>query len=172
MELKWHDKQRNNKNILCSNRTFMELKFWSRWLYYLCRNVLIAPLWNWNRYCQRPSYHPPYVLIAPLWNWNFLSRTSKADGISVLIAPLWNWNGRRRNTRGALLAVLIAPLWNWNVLIFSFFSCRPPVLIAPLWNWNTRHWGLSVSGWTRSNRTFMELKYLLKCSDSNTWITF
>ena len=33
------------------------------------------------------------------------------------------------------------------------------VLIVPLWNWNGETIKLGYNGFTRSNRTFMELKY-------------
>ena len=34
------------------------------------------------------------------------------------------------------------------------------VLIVPLWNWNNETFKLGYNGFSRSNRTFMELKLL------------
>ena len=54
------------------------------------------------------------------------------------IAPLWNWNYDARTHKAYTRTTPIAPLWNWNKVLpcFTIFSYN-------------------------SNRTFMELKYII-----------
>ena len=166
--------------------------------------VLIAPLWNWNKYNKEAREYLSIVLIAPLWNWNMVYELKCREGRGVLIAPLWNWNSRQvgrthsadssnrtfmelkfghrlRATwaKTVLIAplwnwnqcgqimyvsfslVLIAPLWNWNIWLLSWKSTLATVLIAPLWNWNMLYVICYLNKFKCSNRTFMELKYLV-----------
>ena len=55
--------------------------------------------------------------------------------------------------------VLIVPLWNWNVGGSTGKYDHWCVLIVPLWNWNRSAWNPSGNRGSRSNRTFMELKW-------------
>ena len=57
--------------------------------------------------------------------------------------------------------VLIVPLWNWNYRQSGCLSWTLLVLIVPLWNWNEPD-GVAALPLVRSNRTFMELKWLYK----------
>ena len=119
-----------------SNRTFMELKWWTHNCDNLLFHVLIVPLWNWNGTATCDSIGCCCVLIVPLWNWN-LSNALLAEFLpEVLIVPLWNWNmadvlsrmfsffcsnrtfmelkSKTRNKTETTMTVLIVPLWNWN----------------------------------------------------------
>ena len=158
----------------------MELKLRSAARTFAANCVLIAPLWNWNQWCPSVIPHKREVLIAPLWNWNqarvkgypsvmrsnrtFMELKSPSAAFSflaafVLIAPLWNWNDGEDQKTNHCSRVLIAPLWNWNEGGKRTWTRRAWVLIAPLWNWNPfRRW--LGSGHARSNRTFMELKWV------------
>ena len=109
------------------------------------------------------------VLIVPLWNWNTCKGFSLSAVDYVLIVPLWNWNGARSALRQPSKLVLIVPLWNWN-LETKMALWWGAVLIVPLWNWNKKiNWyERSIS---RSNRTFMELKYFVGFqSDNVQWV--
>ena len=59
-----------NNRTYCSNRTFMELKYWHDKQKSPNHLVLIAPLWNWNADKMQAIINNHLVLIAPLWNWN------------------------------------------------------------------------------------------------------
>ena len=78
----------------------------------------------------------------------------------VLIVPLWNWNLIDVGQRNALLDVLIVPLWNWNAFVGGKQVPDNLVLIVPLWNWNWAARPQRQPRKPRSNRTFMELKWL------------
>ena len=53
----------------------MELKSWAKLVGELLDDVLIVPLWNWNRKAMIKEYLQ-YVLIVPLWNWNSKYKTN------------------------------------------------------------------------------------------------
>ena len=119
-------------------------------------SVLIAPLWNWNRLAKAKDRAPFKVLIAPLWNWN----PATAAGISLMIRSNRTFMELKSPSTAAHTSprrILIAPLWNWNWSVLQVVAFDPKVLIAPLWNWNWIFLG-SQQDFTRSNRTFMELK--------------
>ena len=94
MELKWYSDMRRHWRQARSNRTFMELK---------C-HYAFAQKWN------------GIVLIAPLWNWN--------DGYEGMAFCRWTGSNRtfmelklhKTVAMEAVMPVLIAPLWNWNLL--------------------------------------------------------
>ena len=116
MELKWWNWLAQGTSTRCSNRTFMELKYMigkgrglatnssNRTFMELKSNtstkkgssstVLIAPLWNWNRYLAGDGRRLLWVLIAPLWNWNWPIAYGERSLYCVLIVPLWNWYGK------------------------------------------------------------------------------
>ena len=124
--------------------------------------VLIAPLWNWNKSVTGKDSHGDKssnrtfmelkwrresraagrsrVLIAPLWNWNFIYFLGINAAHIVLIAPLWNWNLDSAAYTRLRENVLIAPLWNWNADYYRIWCNFYKVLIAPLWNWNVSDW--------------------------------
>ena len=129
-------------------------------IFYAALFVLIAPLWNWNKFgrlnylnsgarSNRTFMELKYWLRSSPTTPNHRSNrtfmelkstkeTSDVYPWAVLIAPLWNWNfvpkmAHRRGKR-----VLIAPLWNWNSRVLKMCGWTRNVLIAPLWNWNDR----------------------------------
>ena len=89
----WNEIEMNvsSTSIICSNRTFMELKSSVTILILAAHNVLIAPLWNWNFGISNTG---------SFWigsNRTFMELKYKeitdfALWVRVLIAPLWNWN--------------------------------------------------------------------------------
>ena len=123
----------------------------------LCfRQVLIAPLWNWNynlilplkfAYCSNCTFmelkletlsfaticffcsNCTFMELKQFRNKNILKRRY------VLIAPLWNWNACKTLHTRRIITVLIAPLWNWNLV---------------------KNWAQQIL--YGSNCTFMELK--------------
>ena len=106
-----------------------------------------------------------FVLIAPLWNWNERSQSSWTScwrsnrtfmELKLMVAPYFT----------AACMVLIAPLWNWNGCRGPWCRFRPAVLIAPLWNWNQKENAAALKDYLGSNRTFMELKWIRRCSAS------
>ena len=124
------------RSKFCSNRTFMELKFDSRsHLTTSHQQVLIAPLWNWNN-CRGRVERVGRGSNRTFMELKFKYFLCKIFGGSVLIAPLWNWNYSIHLVSRDMSFVLIAPLWNWN---YSY--------------------GLQQVYPSRSNRTFMELKF-------------
>ena len=64
---------------VCSNRTFMELKWYEYPLFTLVTTVLIAPLWNWNRGGWAGRYCDPRS------NRTFMELKS----ISVIAKKIW-----------------------------------------------------------------------------------
>ena len=126
---------------MSSNRTFMELKSHS----------LLLPL--------GPSPTSSNRTFMEL-KWNNKQAGSRA--MVVLIVPLWNWNCSRGRCK-------CCPLCSSN-RTFMELKCLPRqaiptsaqrVLIVPLWNWNSRP-PTASSRRTCSNRTFMELKFVIK----------
>ena len=82
-----------NRNglIVCSNRTFMELKYEINHTYHLGKKVLIVPLWNWNDYSDTAKTE------CSSSNRTFMELKSQKElaerlSVKVLIVPLWNWN--------------------------------------------------------------------------------
>ena len=135
----------------------MELKLIIKITEHTVKNVLIVPLWNWNRLPARGRSHTRSVLIVPLWNWNDERLRYVTAACGVLIVPLWNWNmgcksknnrwlsinctvvelkRRRVTTSNKISNVLIVPLWNWNRETICNSYTLLLVLIVPLWNWN------------------------------------
>ena len=68
----------DSPRAVCSNRTFMELKFYNSSFCIIYLRVLIAPLWNWNVQTAAFTRLKENVLIAPLWNWNYKRLINKA----------------------------------------------------------------------------------------------
>ena len=93
MELKFNIQTPKIKSIWRFNCTFMELKFIYDKQHDFKYDVLIVPLWNWNRNTGTASMMRRRVLIVPLWNWNTAHPPPPPKGgYLVLIVPLWNWN--------------------------------------------------------------------------------
>ena len=159
----------------------MELKFNEGMRLDVLREVLIAPLWNWNHDYQ--VFHRAFwwVLIAPLWNWNkgiyYILAASVSSNRTFMELKCQKWQEKHCYTDGSnrtfmelksvmplsdtpQARVLIAPLWNWNYTGEVWVPSLPRVLIAPLWNWNSSD-NLIRTGGTCSNRTFMELKFII-----------
>ena len=121
--------------------------------------VLIVPLWNWNTGVLMFRGRCRFVLIVPLWNWNkskiynifFNQRSNRTFMELKLPTPSF---------ARMYLAVLIVPLWNWNVRFRRSMRKTLNVLIVPLWNWNEEK-GILDKRHSCSNRTFMELKWLI-----------
>ncbi len=123
--------------VLCFNRTFMELKFASFLFIMTVAVVLIVPLWNWNfvtksvdmsQYmCFNRTFmelkslsRNPLVWLSTSFNRTFMELKFRwwrcwLLHFVVLIVPLWNWNYRLLWSSFPLWFVLIVPLWNWNV---------------------------------------------------------
>ena len=98
------------------------------------------------------------VLIVPLWNWNKIRPFVRACGLSVLIVPLWNWNTYKKGQdiqKKKRINCTVVELKHWDVRIAEIcidsINCtvvelKPAlaaircssisVLIVPLWNWN------------------------------------
>ena len=142
--------------ILCSNRTFMELKFGWRLTPPPLVPVLIVPLWNWNG--GRPSYFClgccsnrtfMELKLTKAFQYGFGMPSSNRTFMELKLDWFY-WCHVR-------LYVLIVPLWNWNLVknVFQYTPSR--VLIVPLWNWNNKSFDMPMPI-SRSNRTFMELK--------------
>ena len=70
MELKYALLLGEQRSLVRSNCTFMELKSASLRRKNWQHDVLIVPLWNWNRLKVDKYFEPYCVLIVPLWNWN------------------------------------------------------------------------------------------------------
>ena len=166
----------------CSNRTFMELKCFSRVSKLHPFSVLIAPLWNWNaKYVLGTNNH--------LQGSNRTFMELKCDKlyikdswVKVLIAPLWNWNCQGwqsgsisdgSSNRTFMELKCISPAIksarsyrsNRTFMELKLYPVKATfkasfVLIAPLWNWNdiATRWAWPLPS---SNRTFMELKSIL-----------
>ena len=120
-------------------------------------NVLIVPLWNWNRWPMIGEYMKRSVLIVPLWNWN------EQDVTDLTPFPRFNRTFMelkcdRDSQINIFYRVLIVPLWNWNRWLVRFYSSQCYVLIVPLWNWNLFFLSLLETVLWCFNRTFMELK--------------
>ena len=117
MELKW-----DNGHLLflfyCSNCTFMELKCWSKSTASARGWVLIVPLWNWNRQEGKEEDNGEGS------NCTFMELKSEYDWVHAI------------NPR-----VLIVPLWNWNPLkaVGSFFvGCSNCTFMELKWHRGTR----------------------------------
>ena len=82
MELKYLWEYDDILEAESSNRTFMELKLISNRNADTPKQVLIAPLWNWNNLGRPFRVHPHSVLIAPLWNWNTLTGAPSGAAVS------------------------------------------------------------------------------------------
>ena len=174
-----------------SNCTFMELKYTIIQRYHGWMNVLIVPLWNWNKSAL------PVLMVIACSNCTFMelklgkgkSKKKQQYGSNctfmelklgkgksekkqqyVLIVPLWNWNSLYSLKATEPLAVLIVPLWNWNHAEWWERRAGHLVLIVPLWNWNGADYR-DHRFLRRSNCTFMELKFIEDqfCAD---WVWF
>ena len=159
MELKRVPTSAHPKRERTFNRTTMELKpdrqFWYK---PSPKQLLIEPLWNWNRPSVRRATASLFLLIEPLWNWNISIQRQRPSSIPLLIEPLWNWNWSRKARPRSRTALLIEPLWNWNFAWLIHIRSFAPLLIEPLWNWNCAR-ALNCPWRIFSfNRTTMELK--------------
>ena len=117
----WNSSRRPSANwSMCSNCTFMELKYVEHRGSQGEASVLIVPLWNWNSALRDYQSRPAAVLIVPLWNWNFSTVVAELHNKFVLIVPLWNWNFGCTYNGTWHVHVLIVPLWNWNAIILLY----------------------------------------------------
>ena len=119
-------------------------------------DVLIVPLWNWNRGLPTAFFLALPVLIVPLWNWNLrypnTKLRKKSSNCTFMELKL-----DKEDNRSIWAQVLIVPLWNWNYLIYFNLLSNLSVLIVPLWNWNLYAAEVCCT-MLCSNCTFMELK--------------
>ena len=97
-----------------SNRTFMELKWWTHNCDNLLFHVLIVPLWNWNLSNALLAEFLPEVLIVPLWNWNMADVLSRMFSFFCSNRTFMELKSKTRNKTETTMTVLIVPLWNWN----------------------------------------------------------
>ena len=118
------------------NRTFMELKFLHTEANQNQHQVLIVPLWNWNRILQR------CFLVCSSFNRTFMELKFNA------MRP---WKVKESSFNRTFMEL------KWS--IWTLWTTRACVLIVPLWNWNLT---LNRKAQTPSsfNRTFMELKLI------------
>ena len=100
------------------------------------------------------------VLIVPLWNWNknksLMQNWGKGSNRTFMELKL-----RLLQSVQKRYGVLIVPLWNWNTNQVMLCVHKDWVLIVPLWNWNSASTHERALSGSSSNRTFMELKHLL-----------
>ena len=141
-----------------SNRTFMELKLWSKSNSVKSAPVLIAPLWNWNLSCNNCIIWLRSVLIAPLWNWNITSLV-KAEPSGGSNRTFMELKSRESNPEELGLLVLIAPLWNWNPTRQREYPWWYPRSNRTFMELKYKTLSLAVNVLRGSNRTFMELKW-------------
>ena len=120
------------------NRTFMELKeyncaFKFRPVFKFQSHLYGIERTKWNDWSP-----PARVSIAPLWNWKYMPCTIKFRA-HMFQSHLYGIESFHFFASSIAPTVSIAPLWNWKWLVL-------PLLVA-------------VLGF---NRTFMELKVMLK----------
>ena len=139
------------------NRTFMELKYQQPRTRATTQQVLIEPLWNWNKTRSARWRLSSCVLIEPLWNWNdrpgykgrrhgSLNRTfmelksrrrrQAMNDLTRLNRTFMELKYNYNEYCAKLMNVLIEPLWNWNNSKRLRTAWTQRVLIEPLWNWN------------------------------------
>ena len=143
--------------LLCSNRTFMELKSpYCRFLI-TSEGVLIVPLWNWNSSTSLAAEDYCTVLIVPLWNWNWvlpvpfiISRSSNRTFMELKSSRRHQDSASQDSSNRTFMELKSGTKRSKRI--------RSEVLIVPLWNWNLDATKVT-SLLSCSNRTFMELKW-------------
>ena len=121
--------------LICSNCTFMELKFIDFQLVKEHVKVLIVPLWNWNLWLQARQGHPccsNCTFMELKWFTQIIrNRQQRSSNCTFMELKFLSSLVRFYQKK-----VLIVPLWNWNADLFFVSPYCPSVLIVPLWNWN------------------------------------
>ena len=140
--------------------------------------VLIVPLWNWNRQTTpqpvgMAGFNRTFMelklilflhrdLASFSFNRTFMELKfpdglSGLDGSGVLIVPLWNWNSVIRYWRSSRRRFnrTFMELKSSNTYVVGNGRV---VLIVPLWNWNLPKYETALASGLGFNRTFMELK--------------
>ena len=150
----------------------MELKYGLTLEGVVRNDVLIVPLWNWNRVVDHAETDVEFGSNRTFMELKLINMALKASKIQVLIVPLWNWNMSLIEEFSCKMKVLIVPLWNWNLYANSSAYKANHVLIVPLWNWNWAMWSQTSLELGSSNRTFMELKCVLTNTSINNVLRF
>ena len=136
----------------------MELKLIQGSKLTACIDILIEPLWNWNRFKKMM----PHILndinrtSMELKRSNYLTSISSAE---ILIEPLWNWNMLMTTSCMMLSMNINRTSMELKPYLYRIFSIAK-------WNINRTSMELKLKSWNKErhpshyiNRTSMELKH-------------
>ena len=151
---------KDERDVLCFDRTYEELKqHFREWLRRICR-VLIVPMRNWNPSHPQRFAHPGDVgfdrTYEELKRCHPVPLPTSPEGFDRTYEELKH----RSTIEKAILTpwVLIVPMRNWNKQASGPNKVRLLVLIVPMRNWNMQSDIRSKLEKSSFDRTYEELK--------------